>query len=281
MGRIGSAVSLWSREADANPCWREWLRELGEFTLGLQREDGTFAGFHLSADKLSKIPWQGGAYDSGPIGEFWVRYHQLTGDARFLEASRRLVRAYSQYRIEFNPNYAAFGVYHLAAHYEATGETEALDHLEYYLRHCVTPGFLPLGFHGGHNYYTVYASIILRALGMGAAVLPKGHALAPRLLALSRRMGNQVLARLQEDGSLDSRDRHFVGETLWSDGLFAIAPLLEGAERKQLLEILDFTLAQAMAATPPNSTLRNTLSSYSDPSSLAASPSLVCFLQES
>lgn len=274
---FGATVAMWHAHFDPNDRWKNWMEELGEFTLSLQREDGTFSGFHLDPSGQTDVRWRGGAYDSGQVGEFWVHTYQATGRSEFLEASDRLVRAYGSYRVEFNPNYAAFAIFHLAEHYRLTANALALSHLEYYLEHCVARHILPLGFHGGHNYYTVYASIILRAMAMAAAVLPPGHSFHPRLLNLIRRMTNQTLARLQPDGCFDSRDRHFNGETQWNTGLFAVAPVLDGKDRQSLEDILRFILVKAMHAGPENKApLPESI--FSQPLTLASSPSLLHFL---
>lgn len=277
MGRLGSAVAEWCRESQTAPAWRAWVHELGLHTLSFQRDDGTFAGYHLGTTGCSDVLWQGGAYDSGQIGDFWVRCYRATADGAFLDASRRLMNAYDGYRVEFNHNFAAFGLYHLASHYQVTGDPIALRQIEFFLQHAVTRYLLPLGFHGGHNYYTVYASIILTGMARAAAVLEDDHPLRDRLMVCVRRMANQTLARIQADGSFDSRDRHFAGETLWIDGLFAVAPLLAGPERRHLDGILHGILQKAVAASAvdPSSSVAF---APSQASSLAGSPVIADYL---
>jgi hypothetical protein len=139
------------------------------------------------------------------------------------------LRAYKDYRVEFNYNYAAFTLYHLVAHYRLTRDPLALEHARYYARHCVAIDLLPLGFHAGHNYYTCYGSITLRGLAQLCAVLPKDDPYRATLREQCLRMTNQVLARQQPDGSFDGRDRFFLDERFWSWGLFSVAFLLPPA----------------------------------------------------
>lgn len=275
MARGGSAVLARGFRGAAPEEWLIWGKALATYLLTLQRDDGTFSGYHLSSDGATDVPWRGGAYDSGQVGELWIRTYQATQDPQFLEASRKLVRAYAGYRVEFNPNFAAFALYHLAAHYEVTGEGEALEHLVYYLQWCVLPNLLPLGFHGGHNYYSVYAAIILRALALGYKALPNEHTLKHEVLRAMTRMSNQAMSRLQPDGSFDSRDRHFVGETLWLDGLFAVY-LAKPEFREKLQPVLGFILSKAICDSCPNADWMRF-----DAANLACSPAVIDFLYHS
>jgi len=204
----------------------EVLREQADFALSLQREDGTFAGLHLERTGQKPSPWKGGAYDTGPAGELWVVAAWLLKDAKYLEASQRLVHAYRDYRIEFNYNYAAFALYHLVTHYRLTRDPLALEHALHYCRNCVAVDLLPLGFHAGHNYYTCYGSITLRGMAQLCAVLPENDPYRATLRELCIRMTNQVLSRQQPDGTFEGRDRFFLSQRYWSWGLFSVAFLL-------------------------------------------------------
>lgn len=207
-----------------DPRLLDLLREQTEFALSLQRPDGTFSGFHLASKSgAPRVPWQGGAYDSGPAGELFDVAAEVLKEPRYAEASKKLIRAYRGYRVEFNHNFSAFALYHLAEHYRQTGDPEALEHGLYYCRTSAAAGLLPLGFQGGHNYYTCYGAITLRGLARFCAVLPAGHPYRPVLRELCIRMGNQLLSRLQPDGLFDSADRYFLGERQWSFGLFSLA----------------------------------------------------------
>jgi hypothetical protein len=212
------------RHGVKDPRLLDLLREQAELAASLQRPDGTFSGFHLRATHgAPQVPWQGGAYDTGPAGELYALAGELLGEARFAEASARLVRAYRGYRVEFNHNYSAFALYHLAEHYRLTGDPEALEHGLHYCRTSAAAGILPLGFQGGHNYYTCYGAITLRGLSRFCEVLPEAHPYRPVLRERCLRMGNQLLSRLQPDGLFDSADRYFLGERQWSFGLFSLA----------------------------------------------------------
>lgn len=227
-----------ARELLGDERYLEVVREHADAALALQRPDGTFAGFHLRIGRPSHVPWAGGAYDSGPAGELWATAAALLGDAKYLEASRRLLRAYRTYRVEFNHNYAAFTLYHLAAHYRLTGERAALDEGLYYARTSAAAAILPLGFQAGHNYYSCYGGITLRGLARFCAVLPSGEPWREALRERCVRMANQMTWRLQADGLHDGRDRYYIGERNWFQGIFAVAFLLEGEQRRRLDAVL-------------------------------------------
>ena len=276
MGKMGSAVAAWCHHFGGEPTWVDWIRQLGDRTLGWQRPDGTFAGCHLEKTGLAEIPWKGGAYDSGPMGEFWVRCHEVTGERHFLTASERLVHAYAGYRTELNPNYAAFALFHLSAHWKATGDKDALRHIDYYLRWCVTRHLLPLGFHGGHNYYTVYSSIILRGMARCLAVLPESSPWSATLPRTVRRMTNQALSRLQPDGSFDARDRDHTGERLWLECLCEAALVLEGEDRRRVDQAAHFVVSQAVARGEQSGDSSDFFTC--SPPNLARTPSVVDYL---
>ena len=224
LGRVQREYSLDSRLLDA-------LRESADFHLNLQRDDGTYAGFHLRAkatidDRNAGPRWAGGAYDTGPAGELWTVAAWLLGDEKYIEASRKLVQAYATYRSEFNHNYAAFALYHLAAHYRLTREPLAIEHGLYYCKWIAASDILPLGFQSGHNYYSEYGGITLRGLAQFCAVLPASEPYRATLRELCVRMANQVIHRQQDDGRFDARSRFWLRERWWLNGLFAVAFLV-------------------------------------------------------
>jgi len=211
---------------DPDPRLLEALRIEADHALTLQRADGTFAGLHLERRGQKRAPWKGGAYDSGPAGELWVVAAWLLEDEKYLDASRRLLHAYKDYRVEFNYNFAAFALYHLVAHYRLTREPLALEHALYYCKNCVAIDLLPLGFHAGHNYYSCYGSITLRGMAQLCQVLPETDPYRATLREQCIRMANQVLARQQPDGSFDGCNRFFLDQRFWMWGLFSVAFLL-------------------------------------------------------
>lgn len=217
-----------------DPRLLEVLRDEADCALALQRPDGTYGGGHLWKDGISPAPWAGGAYDTGPVGELWVVAHWLLGEQKYLEASRRLLEAYRTYPFEFNHNYAAFALYHLAAHYQLTREPLALERGLYYARHCVAVDILPLGYQSGHNYYSVYGAITLRGMALFARVLPETEPYRKTLCELCVRMANQLITRLQPNGLYDACDRFYLGEQMWLGGLFSVAFLLEPGDVARL-----------------------------------------------
>jgi hypothetical protein len=223
----------------------EILRGVADEALALQRPDGTFSGYHLSRKRKTtgEAPrWAGGAYDTGQAGELWAVAAWRLGDEKYLEASRRLLHAYEQYRIEFNHNYAAFTLYHLAAHYRLIRDPLALEHGLYYVRHMAGTQILPLGYQPGHNFYTVYGFITLRGLAVFCQVLPESEPYRTELRELCLRMANQLITRLQPEGTFDSRDRYFQGERLWLSALFSVALLVEGDDLRRLDAVLQYML---------------------------------------
>lgn len=220
VARVYRALGLarFYRYFEKDPRTLAVVRSEADFLLTLQREDGSFAGYHMQSvsGKKPAQPWAGGGYDSGPSGELWVLAGMLTGDEKYLAASRRLLNAWHDYRVEFNHNYAGIGLYHLAAHYLHTGERAALEHALHHAKYSVAVDFLPMGFHGGHNYYSVYGGLTLRGLAMLAAALEPGDPYRAELTELCVRMTNQIITRMQHSGTVDARDRYYIARTLQS-----------------------------------------------------------------
>jgi len=233
------------------------VRDVADFTIKMQREDGTFAGLHMQQHGSKPAPWAGGAYDTGPVGELWAVAYALTKDEKYLTASQRLLTAYDLYRVELNHNYAAFTLYHLAAHYRITRDPRALEQALYYAKHCAATDILPLGFHRGHNYYCCYGNITLRGLAMLCAVLPETEPYRATLRELCVRMTNQVIARQQPDGRFDARVRYWLGRTDWMWGMFPAGFLLDRADAARfdavvqrmlwaVLEVAEFSGAERL-----------------------------------
>jgi hypothetical protein len=227
---------LMHHDLEPSQTWLDALRVQADYALSMQREDGSFAGYHLMDRKPS--PWAGGSFDTGQAGELWVTAAAVLKDEKYLTASRKLVHAYKDYRVEFNHNYAAFTMYHLCAHYRLTQDPLALEHAIYYAQHLVSTDLMPLGFHGAHNYYGCYGSITLRGLAHLAQVLPDSHPFAPVLRERCIRMTNQAISRQQPDGTFDTRDRYFVAEGWWMWGFFPIAFLLAPADLVRLDRVI-------------------------------------------
>ncbi len=221
---------------DPNPKWLDALRVQADYALSMQREDGTFAGYHLMDKKPG--PWAGGSFDTGQAGELWATAAAVLKDDKYLAASRKLVNAYKDYRVEFNHNYAAFTMYHLCAHHRLTQEPLALEHAVYYARNLVSTDLMPLGFHGAHNYYGCYGSITLRGLAHLCHVLPDSHPFKPVLKERCIRMTNQAISRLQPDFTFDTRDRYFLAETWWMWGFFPVAFLLGADDAAKLDRVI-------------------------------------------
>ena len=55
-------------------------------------------------------------------------------------------------------------------------------------------------------------------------------------------MANQLITRLQSDGTFDSRDRYFLGERLWITALFGVALLVDGEDLQRIDGVLQFML---------------------------------------
>lgn len=211
---------------DPDPRLLEVLRSTADYTMTLQRPDGSFGGHHMARYGRPATPWAGGAYDSGQAGELWCVAWWLLKDDKYREASRRLLYAYKDYRVEFNYNFAAFALYHLVTHYRLTRDPLALEHALYYAKNCVAIDLLPLGFHAGHNYYSCYGSITLRGMAMLCQILPGSDPYRAVLREQCIRMTNQVLARQQPDGSFDGCNRFFLDQRFWMWGLFSMPFLL-------------------------------------------------------
>lgn len=146
-----------------------------------------------------------GAYETGQAGEAMAMGYDYFGDRRYLEASRRALAWYDDYRLDKNNNYPAFAVWHLAAAAQLQNDSDALEKALVLTSRCVLRGQTLDGGLPGHNDYTCYLEICLVALAKLAAALQEDHPLRPALRARAVRMTNQLLTRLGADGRFDQR----------------------------------------------------------------------------
>lgn len=118
-------------------------------------------------------------FDNGECGAALLALHAASGEARWLDAARRMGEWAIAQPLSVNWNYNAFSVYLLAELYAATGETRWLDAALDKARFGVIPGQLRDGAYAGrwldpHNARPAYHYILLRGLAALAPRLPAG-----------------------------------------------------------------------------------------------------------
>ena len=201
---------------------RRRIQETCERMLAAQKPDGWFPCYCSANGASDAKLGDGGAFTNGSVGEALVLAAGVTGESRYLEASRRAAD-YAWYRWEDNQNYAAFALWHLAALYEVDGKKAWLDKALYYSKHFVTRDIGLCGAADAHNYYTGYGNITLKGMARLLEVLPKAHAYRPVLREQVIRFTNQILSRQQPDGWFAGRNRKYLGYRHAAPGLFAVA----------------------------------------------------------
>lgn len=116
-------------------------------------------------------------FDNGECGAALLALHGVTGEARWLDAARRMGEWALAQPLSVNWNYNAFSVYLLAELYAATGEPHWLEGALDKARFGVIPGQLRDGPQAGrwldpHNARPAYHYIMLRGLAALASRLP-------------------------------------------------------------------------------------------------------------
>jgi hypothetical protein len=196
------------------------VRESCERILAGIRPEGWIPCFHHDRDPG---PFNGGAFGHGSASEALCLGYRVLGDDRYLAAARHTATAYRLYPLEYNTNYMAFVLWHLAELYELTADPACLETACWYLRHGILRGLTPGGNFPGHNYYTAYGNITLKGLAKLWRVLPANHPERPRLAEAATRCANQMLARQLANGLFDGRNRMYFGYQHTLPGLFEYA----------------------------------------------------------
>lgn len=118
-------------------------------------------------------------FDNGECGAALLALHAASGEARWLDAARRMGEWAIAQPLSVNWNYNAFSVHLLAELYAATGEARWLDAALDKARFGMIPGQLRDGPYAGrwldpHNARPAYHYILLRGLAALARRLPAG-----------------------------------------------------------------------------------------------------------
>ncbi|MHB9133663.1 MAG: hypothetical protein ACYDBB_21580 [Armatimonadota bacterium] len=230
--------ALYSLYVERQPVYLERVTAACERILQSQTPDGVFLCYHFGD---APRPFEGGAFTQGSASEALLLGYRLFGDARYLAAAQRGAEAYHLYALEYNTNYMAFVLWHLAELYELTGESIHLERALWYTQYGILRGMNPSGAHPGHNYYSAYGGITLKGLAKLLRMLPADHAFYPTLKEHTLRYTNQILSRQRVNGLIDGRNRMYFGYQHTAPGLFDVARALPG-------EVAD-TLQPAMVAT--------------------------------
>jgi hypothetical protein len=136
-------------------------------------------------------------YDTGWAGLALAEGYRMTGDSRYLDATRRAADWTLTCPYTGNNNYDAFALWFLSLLYEFTGEARYLDSAIDRTKHGVFFAQLPRGGWPGHNFHIGYQSITVNGLSSLYDVLPLDH---PFALVLKKRlcMGLNFASFLQD-----------------------------------------------------------------------------------
>lgn len=183
---------------EGNDLLRTRVMEGAEYLVKEQQENGSFLWWayethgYPDSDHLLYCT-------SGP-GVAFLAVYELTGDDRFLEASRRAADWAVGHGISPNNNYNSFAVWHLAEHYRATGEEKYLEHAVYGNREGAFARQLPNGAWAGHNAWIFYHAIIVRGFAALLGVLPDGHEAKPELQERTMAALNHLIEEQRANG---------------------------------------------------------------------------------
>lgn len=176
-----------------------------DYLLGRQTPEGDFPWYYNSYGGV--LDRSDGLFEAGIAGRAFVEGYRLTGDERYLEASRLTAKWETDSPISPNNNYNMFAAWHLAAHYELTGDDGALEAAVEKTRLGGIPNQLPSGGWPGHNSWMWYHGIIVRGMAELMRVLPEDHAFGPELRASLTAAINRVIRQQAGSGEIPANPR--------------------------------------------------------------------------
>lgn len=150
-----------------------------EYILKHQSADGDFPWFYRSYRGVYNRA--DGLFEAGIAGRMFVEGFRLTGDAKWLDAAGLTASWEIDCPISANNNYNMFAVWHLAAHYGLTGDSDMLDAAVEKTRLGGMPQQLESGGWPEHNSWMWYHGIIVRGMAELYRVLPDDHPFKPEL----------------------------------------------------------------------------------------------------
>jgi len=224
------------------PVFSDRARQGLERLLRIQRPDGSIPWLGYSFDGV--VNDAGVLFEGGIAGVAFLEGWLAFGDSRYLAASAGLAEWEMSYPVTDNVNYDLFAVWHLAAHYEATGESAYLEGAVEKCRSAAFAGQLPYGGWPGHNAYVWYHAIIVRGMARLYGALPERHPfrgeLRPVLVAATNRLIRSQLPSgrcraLPEPEPLDEDSGVYTGQAV----LLAESALGEPGLRRVLDGILE------------------------------------------
>lgn len=192
-------------KALGNETYKQRAIEGLEYLLRAQSEEGDFPWYYNSYYGVYNR--DDGLFEAGIAGKAFIEGYKLTGDSRYLDASYKVARWEMDCPLSPNNNYNMFSVWHLAAHYKATGDTAALESAIEKAKLGGMPGQMPSGGWPGHNSWMWYHGIIVRGLAELLRALPEGHSFAPELKSSLTAAINRVVREQVSSGEIQANPK--------------------------------------------------------------------------
>ena len=190
-------------KAEDNELYRQRLFEGGEYLLEVQQEDGSYLYWRGSTDGHPHS--RALLFCSANPGCALLDLYRISGDGRFLDASKRAVEWSIAFEVDRdNNNYNSFAIWHQCEHYAVTGDVRCLESA---IRKTVDGVYirqLPNGAWAGHNSWIFYHSMIIRGMAVLYGLLPDGHKAKPELRRRMLMALNHLIQEQRENGSLRS-----------------------------------------------------------------------------
>jgi len=171
-----------------------------EYLLRVLTGDGDVPWFYRSNRGVRNR--SDGLFEAGTGGRAIVEGYKLTGDPRLLDASARITAWEMECPISPNNNYNMFAVWHLAAHYELTGDDAALGSAIDKTKLGGMPNQFPSGGWPGHNSWMWYHGIIARGMAELLRVLPEDHPFSPELTSALTGALNRAIREQRKSGEV-------------------------------------------------------------------------------
>ena len=186
--------------------YRQRAREGLEWLLREQEPDGAFRLW--TRRDGGQVSHHGCLFVTGIAGSALLKGFECLGDERLLAASERAAQWAAAWPVDANVNFNAFVIWHMADHYRVTQDPVLLDAIIYKTRQAMMSPQQPGGGWVGHNSWTWYHGINLRAYATLYRALPAGHPFKPALATALDAAQRYLIALQAADGSLHPNPDH-------------------------------------------------------------------------
>lgn len=192
---------LGAHKVSPSTLYERRAREGLDWLLKEQERDGHFKMY--TRKKEGQSNHNGCLYVTGIAGCALIKGYEVFKDSRYLESSKAAADWEKNWAIVSNVNFNAFPVWHLAEHYRLTGKEEYLEAAIKKTKIGIISSQTLSGGWVGHNSWSWYHGINLRAYAALYRVLPINHGFRDELMTSIKAAIKYLVLLQNSDGAIN------------------------------------------------------------------------------